>query len=80
VRAALAKRLLELTNDAKYAAELKTLMSASVVKYEAMFTHARKFYKAGSTMFDAKPWERAYNEKVKMDYDLQMKWLAERGK
>ena len=77
VRAALAKRLLELTDDAKYATELKTLMAESVAKYEAMFTHARKFYRAGSSMFDAKPWERAFNEKVKMDAELQEKWLAE---
>jgi len=77
VRAALAKRLLELTGDAKYATELKTLMAESVAKYEAMFTHARKFYMAGSSMFDAKPWERAFAERVKMDAELQEKWLAE---
>lgn len=77
VRAALAKRMLELTGDAKYAEELKTLMTESVAKYEAMFTHARKFYKAGSSMFDAKPWERAFKEKVVMDAELQAKWLAE---
>ena len=77
VRAALAKRLLELTGGAKYATELRALMTESVAKYEAMFTHARKFYRAGSSMFDAKPWERAFNEKVKMDAELQEKWLAE---
>jgi hypothetical protein len=78
VRAALAKRLLELTDDANHATRLRALMTASAAKYEAMFTHAQRFYQAGSSMFDAKPWERAYKEKVQMDAELQEKWLAER--
>lgn len=78
VRAALAKRLLELTDVEKYAQEFCQLMTDSVAKYRDMYTHALKFYRAGSSMFDAKPWERAFKEKVQMDYDLQMAWLAAR--
>ncbi len=78
VHAALTKRLLELTGDAKHAVEFRQLMTDSVEKYREMYTYALKFYRAGSSMFDAKPWERSFKEKVQMDYDLQMAWLAAR--
>jgi hypothetical protein len=77
VRAALEKRLYELTGRAEHGAAFRAAMEASVPAYERLFTYARQFYRAGSSMWDAKPWERAFNEKVKPDYEQQMKWLAE---
>ncbi|HYC70387.1 MAG TPA: hypothetical protein VEB66_04210 [Opitutaceae bacterium] len=79
VRAALEKRLFELTGKPGHAGEFRRLMDESVSAYERMFTHARKGYRAGSSMWDAKPWERAFSEKVKLDHATQMKWLEERG-
>lgn len=79
VRAALQKRLFELTKKPEHAARFRQLMDESVPAYERMFTHARKAYRAGSSMWDAKPWDRAFDEKVKLDHATQLKWLAEQG-
>ena len=79
ILAALEKRLLEKTGEQKHATALREHMEASVKKYEQMFTYARQFYRAGSSMFDAKPWERSFEEKVKWDRDVQMKWLKEQA-
>jgi hypothetical protein len=79
VLAALEKRLFELTGRPEHAAAFRAHMEASVPAYERMYTYARKFYRAGSSMWDAKPWERAFNERVKLDYAQQMKWLGERS-
>jgi hypothetical protein len=78
VRAALEKRLLEKTGDETHAEAFRGLMEKSVEKYREMATYAEQFYRAGSSMFDAKPWERAFTEKVQVDYALQMAWLKAR--
>jgi hypothetical protein len=78
VLAALAKRLLELTGDEKHGVALRRHMRDSVTAYERMFTYAQQFYRAGSSMWDAKSWERCFNEKVKPDYEAQLAWLAAR--
>ncbi|MDQ8179372.1 hypothetical protein [Pelagicoccus sp. SDUM812005] len=77
VQAAFAKRMLEKTGDLKYADDFESLMERSVVKYEQLVRYALKFYKAGSSMWAAKPWERTLNDKVKWDRDEQLKWLHE---
>lgn len=77
VRAALAKRMYELTGDAAYAASLRTLMVDSVPAYTAMMTAAQRHYRAGSSMWDAKSWQRCLDDKVIPDRDAQLAWLAE---
>jgi len=79
VRAALEKRLLELTGEARHADALRAHMEASVAKYEELFTTARQYYRKGTSMWDAKPWERCFEEKVKPDRDRQLQWLAGRA-
>jgi hypothetical protein len=79
VLAALEKRLLELTGDERHAVALHAHVEASVVKYEEMFTTAQQFYRKGTSMWDAKPWQRCFDEKVKPDRDAQLKWLEERA-
>ncbi|WP_438482591.1 hypothetical protein [Oleiharenicola lentus] len=79
VRAALEKRLFELTKKPEHAAAFRAHMEASLPAYERMFTYAAKYYRAGSSMWDAKPWSRAFEEKVKLDYTTQLKWLEEQG-
>jgi hypothetical protein len=79
VRAALAKRLFQLTGERRHAEALRAHIVASVPAYEAMMATARRYYRAGSSMWDAKPWERCLAEKVIPDRDAQLAWLAERG-
>ena len=78
ILAALEKRLLERTGDARHAAALRAHMEASVVKYEELIATARQFYTKGTSMWDAKSWERCLEEKVKPDRDRQLAWLAAR--
>ncbi|MBE2213256.1 MAG: hypothetical protein IAE82_05240 [Opitutaceae bacterium] len=79
VRAALEKRLLELTGGTQHADSLRAHMEASVAKYEELLITARLWYRKGTSMWDAKPWERCLEEKVKPDRDRQLQWLAERA-
>jgi hypothetical protein len=79
MRAALEKRLLELTGAPAHADALRAHMEASVTKYEELFTTARQYYRKGTSMWDAKPWERCFEEKVKPDRDRQLQWLADRA-
>lgn len=79
VRAALAKRLFELTGERRHAEVLRKHVVASVPAYERMMTTAQRHYRAGSSMWDSKPWERCLAEKVIPDRDAQLAWLAERG-
>lgn len=79
VLAALEKRLFELTRKPEHLAGFRAHIEASVPAYERMFTYASQFYRAGSSMWDAKSWERTFNEKVKLDYDTQMKWIQAQG-
>lgn len=78
VQAAFAKRLFELTGERQYAETLREQIIASVPAYERMMTAAKQSYRAGSSMWDAKPWERCLAEKVIPDRDAQLAWLAER--
>jgi hypothetical protein len=80
VLAARAKRLFELTGDAKHAEELRANMIASVPAYESMMRKAQQHYRAGSSMWDAKPWQRCLDEKVIPDRDRQLAWLKEKGR
>ncbi len=79
VLAARAKRMLEFTGDAAFATTFRELMVESVPAYEAMMVKASRHYAKGSSMWDAKPWQRCLNEKVIPDRDAQLAWLAERG-
>lgn len=75
VLAALAKRMLEKTGDAKYAAQLREQMTVSVAKYEELITYAKQFYRGASSMFSARSWDDVLWVKVKGDFETQMKWL-----
>ena len=65
--------------DCRHAGTLREHMVASVPAYERMMETAKRAYRAGSSMWDAKPWERCLAEKVIPDRDAQLAWLAERG-
>lgn len=75
VRAALQKRLYQLTGRKGYLVEFQESMQESVAKYEELITYARQFYRGGTPMFHALTWEQTYSQRVQWDYDLQMKWL-----
>jgi hypothetical protein len=79
ILAALEKRLLEKTGDPARERAFRGHIEASVPAYERMFEHARRFYTKGTSMWDAKPWERCLEEKVKPDRDAQLAWLAARA-
>lgn len=79
VRAALAKRLFELTGERRHAEALRAHVEASVPAYERLMATAQRHYRAGSSMWDAKPWERCLAEKVIPDRDAQLAWLAARS-
>ncbi|MBD5780422.1 hypothetical protein IEN85_13055 [Pelagicoccus sp. NFK12] len=75
IQAAFAKRMLIVSGEDRYADDLKEKMEESVRVYERLVSYARLHYVAGSSMWDAKPWERTLEDKVKWDRDEQMKWL-----
>ena len=75
VQSAYAKRMLELTGDHWYADDLRRLMAESVEEYDRLIDHALRYYVAGSSMWDAKSWERTLEDKVKWDYEQQINWL-----
>lgn len=74
--AAYEKKRFQLTGDKSSLNRFRQHMEASVVKYEEMFTTARRYYKGGTPMFHAWSWERTLEQRVKWDYELQMKWLS----
>jgi hypothetical protein len=76
VLAALEKKRFQLTGDKSCLARFRRNMETSVVKYEELFTTARRYYRAGSPMFHAWTWEQTFERRVKWDYELQLKWLA----
>jgi hypothetical protein len=75
ILAALEKRLFVKTKASMHAKAFKDHLTASVETYRKMFTYARQYYRAGTGMFHAQTWEATFENKVKGDYDLQMKWL-----
>jgi hypothetical protein len=79
VLAALHKRLLELTDEERHAAAMRAHVEASVPAYRLMMETAGRHYSKGTSMWDAKPWQRCLDEKVKPDAELQLRWLDERA-
>ncbi|MBC2608070.1 hypothetical protein [Pelagicoccus albus] len=77
ILAAFQKRMLELTGDPEFAEDFRESMTESVRLYDRLVRYARLYYEAGSSMWDAKPWERTLEDKVKWDYDQQMNWLRD---
>ena len=75
VRAALQKRLYQLTGRKARLDEFEQAMRDSVAKYEELIAYARQFYTGGTPMFHALTWEQTQEDRVKWDYELQMKWL-----
>jgi hypothetical protein len=73
--AAVAKRRFELTGEATALQAFRARMEASVPAYEAMYRYAHMYYTAGSAMWDAKPWARTFEDRVKADYRRQMEWI-----
>jgi hypothetical protein len=76
ILAALEKKRFQLTGDKTCLTRFRTLMEASVAKYEEMFTTAQRHYRAGTAMFHARTWEATFEQRIKWDYELQMKWLS----
>jgi hypothetical protein len=75
VRAALQKRLYQLTGKKALLEEFRNLMKDSVSKYDELVQTARQFYTGGTPMFHALTWEQTRDMRVQWDHDLQMKWL-----
>jgi hypothetical protein len=75
ILAALAKRRYELSENPRFLQDFEAHMRASVPAYEALIRYALTYYEAGSSMWDAKPWERTLEDTVKVDFEKQMEWL-----
>lgn len=75
VRAALTKRLFQLSGRKSLLPEFESLMEDSVEKYRELVNTARQFYSGGTPMFHALTWEQTLDMRVVWDYDLQMLWL-----
>ena len=76
-QAAFAKRMLELTKEGRYAEQFRARMRESVETYQNLVEYALQYYVAGSSMWDAKPWERTLEDTVKVEYERQMQWLED---
>lgn len=77
VLAALAKRRFELSGNRAFLQDFEAHIEASVPAYAAMYRYASAYYEAGSSMWDAKPWARTFEDTVKADYERQRQWLAD---
>ncbi len=75
ILAALEKRLYELTGEATHRQAFRAHIEASVPAYERLFRFAGQFYSAGTSMWDAKSWERTFEERVLWDYEQQIYWI-----
>jgi hypothetical protein len=75
ILAALEKRLFLKTAASVHAKAFKTHLESSVESYREMFTYARQYYRAGTGMFHAQSWEATFENRVKADFDQQIKWL-----
>ncbi|WP_221030461.1 hypothetical protein [Actomonas aquatica] len=79
VQAAQAKRMLELTADERYAVQLRRLVDESVPAYETLMRTVLQHYAKGTSMWDAKPFQRCLDEKVIPDREKQIQWLIDTG-
>ena len=76
IDAAILKRTLELTGNGE--TEFRDRMQTSVAAYEQLINLARRHYTAASSMFAARTWEGALEEKVRGDLHTQLEWLESR--
>lgn len=75
ILAALEKRKYQNSQDPRHLRAFRAHMEASVPAYERMFKYVREYYSAGTAMWDAKSWERTFEDKVKWDYEQQIYWI-----
>ncbi len=79
ILAAMEKRFYERTGDPARLQAFRAHMEASVPAYKRMFQYAEQFYRAGTSMWDAKSWERTLDERVIWDYEQQIHWIENPG-
>lgn len=74
------KRLYQLTGKKSLLKDFETCMKGSVSKYRELIDYAQQHYRGGTPTFHALTWEQTTHEmRVKLDHDLQMKWLKGPG-
>lgn len=75
VRAALAKRLYQLTGRKAHLRELEAMMEESVRLYADLMNLAYTHYHEGTSMFHALTWQQTFTDRVLWDQRLQTLWI-----